>query len=295
MTSDQHFGGAWTTAKLEVLRRYLAAYTTALKNPRFEKLYVDSFAGSGYRTERAAPGDPAQPPLFPDLAEDEAQGWLHGSARIALACQPRFDRYLFIERSPERCDELRALAREFPEFGAAVEIRQGDANAEIQALCRRRWRDHRAVAFLDPFGLQVDWVTIEAIAETRAIDLWLLFPLGIGVSRLVTRSGDIPEAWQRKLDAFLGTQAWREAFYSTHPTLPLFGGSEERRVKATTDAIGRFFLERLRSVFPGVADQPAVLKNSRNCPLYLLCFAVGNEGGARVALPIARHILRGFR
>ncbi len=38
--------------------------------------------------------------------------------------------------------------------------------------------------------MQVDWKTIEAVAATKAIDLWLLFPLGVGVNRLLTRSGD---------------------------------------------------------------------------------------------------------
>jgi hypothetical protein len=35
------------------------------------------------------------------------------------------------------------------------------------------------VLFLDPYGMQVDWTTIEAIARTKAIDLRVLFPLGI--------------------------------------------------------------------------------------------------------------------
>jgi hypothetical protein len=35
-----------------------------------------------------------------------------------------------------------------------------------------------------------------------------------------------------------------------------------------------------------------VLRNSANCPLYLLCFAVGSEKGAPIALRIANHLLR---
>lgn len=42
--------------------------------------------------------------------------------------------------------------------------------------------------------MQVEWKTIEAIAKAKAIDMWLLFPLGIGVARLLTNSGDIPES-----------------------------------------------------------------------------------------------------
>ena len=32
--------------------------------------------------------------------------------------------------------------------------------------------------FLDPYGMQVEWATIESIAHTQAIDLWLLFSAG---------------------------------------------------------------------------------------------------------------------
>lgn len=179
---------------------------------------------------------------------------------------------------------------EFPELASDIEIRQGDANAEIQALCRKDWRSHRAVLFLDPYGMQVDWKTVESIAATRAIDLWLLFPLGIGVNRLLTRSGEIPTSWRRPLDTLLGTEDWYEEFYRVESAPSLFA-AEERVIKATTETIGRYFNERLRSVFAAVADKPKVLRNKANCPLYLLCFAVGNHKGAPIALRIANHLL----
>ena len=46
------FGGPWTNDKLEILRRYLDAYTTALKNQPFNLIYVDAFAGGGSWTPR---------------------------------------------------------------------------------------------------------------------------------------------------------------------------------------------------------------------------------------------------
>ena len=45
--SAQTFGGDWTREKLRILEAYLDAYTTALKNTRFNLWYVDPFAGSG--------------------------------------------------------------------------------------------------------------------------------------------------------------------------------------------------------------------------------------------------------
>ena len=181
------FGGDWTSTKLNVLAKYLAAYTTALKDKpspglAFRKAYIDAFAGTGYRTARRERDEDASSGTlpFPDLAAGDPQQLLDGSARLALKVEPRFDRYIFIERDAKRCGALEGLQTEFPDLAANILIEQGEANAEIQKLCAKDWSGHRAVLFLDPYGMQVEWQTIEAVAKTKAIDLWLLFPLGIG-------------------------------------------------------------------------------------------------------------------
>ena len=293
---EHQFGGQWTTRKLEVLAKYLQSYTTALKNTPFHKLYIDAFAGTGYRdARRDNEEDSPQNTLFPDLAEPEPQSFLDGSARLALQTEPRFDQYIFIERSPDRCAHLESLKSEFPGLAKKVEIHQGDANAKIQDLCAKDWQTNRAVLFLDPYGMQVEWKTIEATARTKAIDLWLLFPLGIGVNRLLTKSGDIPKSWRHRLDLLLGTENWYDEFYTVETTPTLFGDDRERVVKATMETIGRYFTNRLKEIFTGVAEEPGVLRNSANNPLYLLCFAVGNERGKDIALRIARHLLKEVR
>lgn len=291
------FGGLWTTRKLEVLAGYLRAYTTALQDKPtpgdpFRKAFIDAFAGTGYRNARPENDDPSQGLLFPDLAEGDPQGLLRGSATIGLQTEPRFDKYIFIEQSPERCAQLKALKIDFPHLAADIDIRPGEANAEIQELCSKDWRSRRAVLFLDPFGMQVEWATIAAVAATKAIDLWLLFPLGIGVNRLVVRSGQIPEVWSRCLDRLLGTKDWRKDFYSVETTQDLFGNEQELLVKARMETIGRYFNNRLMGIFAGVADPPGVLRNSTGSPLYLLCFAVSNERGKAIALRIAQSLLK---
>jgi hypothetical protein len=63
-------------------------------------------------------------------------------------------------------------------------------------------------------------------------------------------------------------------------------------VKAGLEAIGSYFVERLGTVFPGVAPRPVQLRNSTGTPLYLLCFAAANPRGAKVALRIANHLMK---
>lgn len=292
---EHRFGGEWTNIKLKVLANYLESYTNALKNTRFNKLYIDAFAGTGYRDmRRADENDTPKSMFFPDLAEPEPQSLLDGSARLALQIDPPFDRYIFIERSPEYCAHLENLKAEFPALASKVEIFQEDANEKVQDLCKNDWQSNRAVLFLDPYGMQVEWKTIEAIAKTKAIDLWLLYPLGIGVNRLLTKSGDIPQSWRRRLDLLLGTEDWYDQFYKVESMRTLFGDDTERVVKATMETIARDFSTRLQGVFAGVA-KPGVLRNSANNPLYLLCFAVGNERGKDIALRIANHLLKEVR
>jgi three-Cys-motif partner protein len=285
---NHRFGGDWTTSKLKILGGYLAAYTQALKNQPFKTAYIDAFAGTGYRV-KARKGE-SEHPLFA-LEEQGTQQLLDGSARVALKTDPACDRYIFIEKSRKRVKALDRLKGEFPDLADAIDVRHEEANRSIRTLCSKDWRRRRAVLFLDPYGMQVEWATIEAIGGTRAIDLWILFPLGIAVNRLLTQSGNIPPTWRRRLDLLLGP-GWYDAFYKVEAVPTLFDDEMTRVVKATTATIGRYFNDRLASVFARVAQKPRVLVNSVGCPLYLLCFATGNSNGAPIALKIADHLLK---
>src|SRR2546430_2412493 len=120
------FGGDWTTAKLDVLAKYLRAYTTALKKQPFTKGYIDAFAGTGYHTMRGdEPDESSQELLFPGPQAGEREALLDGSATRALKTNPRFDGYVFIERSSARCAALEALKTQFPDLAADIQIRQG--------------------------------------------------------------------------------------------------------------------------------------------------------------------------
>ena len=76
----------------------------------------------------------------------------------------------------------------------------------------KNWQSHRALVFLDPYGMQVEWTTIESIAQTQAIDLWILFPLGT-VNRLLKRNGEIRPSLRKRLDLFFGEPDWYDVFY----------------------------------------------------------------------------------
>ena len=251
-------------------------------------VHIDAFAGTGYRTNRQDINPNEL--MFPEIAEQEVQRFLDGSARIALQVQPKFQKYILIEKDENRFAELQRLKVEFPSDD--IELVQSDANEYLNDLCGKDWRGHRAVLFLDPYGMEVEWQTVTAIADTRAIDLWILFPLGIAVNRLLKRNGDVDTTVRHKLDRFFGTTAWYDTFYEIASSPTLFGEEMVIRKKSDFQSIAQYFVERLQTVFTGVANNPLPLYNSKNNPLYLLCFAAGNPRGASTAVKIAQDILR---
>ncbi|MFA5531611.1 MAG: three-Cys-motif partner protein TcmP [Thiohalomonadaceae bacterium] len=280
---DYHFfGGVWTLIKLEALEKYLAAFNTALSKQNFRRLYIDAFAGTGRC----------------DVKLDGEKTCIDGSARRALRTVPAFHKYYFIELSQRKLDALRALKAEYP--GADIEIAAGDANSALQQLCRNYdWRNTRAVLFLDPYGMHVEWSTLEAVAQTRAIDVWYLFPY----SGLYRQAAKYAEALDPKkeeaITKILGTEEWRKVFYAPRRQKDLFDANvQEERAVEHTEMLD-YVSSRLKTIFPAV-EKPKILfqagnsQNPSGAPLFALYFAVSNPspGACGIATNIARDILK---
>lgn len=291
MTQQHRFGGPWTVKKLEVLRKYLSAYTQVMKNTQFRTAYIDAFAGTGRIDAKRDPVSEHQRSFF-EGDETDGTAFLDGSARVALKIEPPFDRYIFVERSQARCDELAQLKAEFHALADSIVIECGEANHVIRTLCNRSWFGDRAVLFLDPYGMQVEWSTVEAISNTGAIDMWLLFPLGMGANRLITNDGEMPASWEARLTSFFGTEEWKDRFYARYPEKGLFGSREVRQKRVTEEGIKGYVSQRLDKLFPGVSSSVGRLKNSTGSTLYLLFFAAANPNGAAIARRIADSLLR---
>ncbi|SDD23348.1 three-Cys-motif partner protein TcmP [Aquimonas voraii] len=279
---DQHtFGGAWTRIKLEALEKYLTAFNTALSKQSFTRLYVDAFAGTGRC----------------DIKVDGEKQTIDGSARRALVTSPSFHKFCFIELRAKKLDALKALSAEYP--GKTIEVIQSDANAALKAICAQyQWRNERAVLFLDPFGMHVEWSTLEAIAKTGAVDVWYLFPYA-GLYRQAAKSADAMDAdKEASLTRVLGTDDWRQAFYAQNPQSDMFGGSNGDVRDSDHRQMLEFVSKRLKGLFPAVTD-PKVLyqggdsKNPCGAPLFALYFAASNPAPKAygLATKIAKDIL----
>lgn len=291
-----HFGGDHTEKKLRCLREYLSAYTTALKQQGFATLYIDAFAGTGSRAETRA--------ALPILGQHDAETiTTEGSAAIALATKPEFHHIALIEQDPDKVAGLKAMLERFP--GARAHIRQGDANLIVRRICEKtQWRGRgtvgrgvRGVIFLDPYGMEVEWATVEAIADTKALDCWYFVPLS-GLYRNAPHDPlNLDDHKIRALNRVLGTDEWRSAWYNTPPThqtmMPGLFDEAERRV-ADVDAIEAYVKTRLKTVFKGAVLDPLRIYNKTGAPLASLFFAISNDSpqAVKVATKIAGHILK---
>ena len=274
MTANR-FGGQWTQSKLQVLREYLHFYTTALKAQNFRLIYIDCFAGTG-RVQ--LPGAAAP---------------IDGSARLALDCQPGFDRYHFIERDRVHLAELRALIDSHPR-SASCQLAAGDAADLLWPLLagyERQWGRTRGVLFLDPFGLQCTWAMLQNIAATKALDVFFLVSLSGLYRQAARKASGIDSGKSARLTGFLGTDEWRSALYSPPSQSDMFDPPVDER-EAGWRPLLAFVTTRLKSLFP-YASEPHVLGTSNGAPLFALFFCCANPSGPAVALAsrVSRDIL----
>lgn len=281
-SNDYHsFGGDWTSIKLEALEKYLAAFNNALSKQKFTRIYIDAFAGTGRC----------------DIKLDGEKKSIDGSARRALEICPPFHKYYFIELIPKKLKALNALKTEHPE--KIINIIKNDANEALKTFCRQyQWRSERGVLFLDPFGMQVEWSTLEIIAKTGAIDVWYLFPYA-GLYRQVTKNADALDADKvASITRILGTDEWRQAFYAKNPQPDMFGGGNGDVRDIDHHQMLDFVSRRLKMLFPSVT-QPKVLYKGGNSikpsgpPFFALYFAASNPSPKAhgLATKIAKDIL----
>jgi len=285
----QKFGTrAHTGEKLDKLEEYLRVFTQVLKYQPFSLVYFDAFAG----TPDIDVGDP-DTSMLP--AEDAAP-FLEGSSKRALKFGKSFARYIFVDRKRANIKELTALKDAFPEVSERIDIRFSDANTELIEFCRGWPKGQRAVVFLDPFGNQVAWSTVEAIAATNAIDLWYLFPAGLGVHRQISKTGS-HKGREASLDRLLGSRDWRNFFVISEDSTDLFGPSTIQRKVATPESITKFMIDRMRGVFRGGVLDEWLPLGSGGRHSYSLLFACANPDpkAHELALRLARGVLRSKR
>lgn len=293
--ADHEFGGQHTDIKLAIVERYLQRYSAALHTWCDAVWYIDAFAGTGRRTVRveAQAGNLFEKPV-PERVEQR-----RGSAQIAVDIDPPFDRLVFMDAKKKHFEALCSLRDQYP--GRDITVRRGDANALIQGEIQwGGWKKTRAVMFLDPYGMEVEWKTLQMIADTRAIDVWYLFPLA-GLYRQAARSfAKVDASKEASITRMLGTENWKSELYSVAAPPPIdsllgaLESDEERQRNADVAALERYVRARLKTIFPEVLEPYPLPPNEKPQRFSLFC-AISNPSQKAIALArqFGRDILKG--
>ena len=258
----------------------------------FNKRYIDAFSGSGH-FEFTASDEPES--TQPSLLEEAtiSREFVDGSALLALDVLPPFDKIDLIEKDPMVAAKLRTAVQNANAKNVTIHV--DDANKALPKICAGFDRMDRSVVFLDPFGAQLNWSTVASIAETKAADVWYLLPVSI-INRMMARDrSKIPHGWISRISNCFGTDDWPDRFYSVEEKTDLFGEISETSKTGGLIAVEEFFIERLRTEFPGVADNTVrLLSPNKKNHIFSLCFAVANPKGnaPELALRIANSVIR---
>jgi len=236
--------------------------------------YIDAFAGPGIALSKA---------------DAEVSDFLQGSPVRVLEIEPRFDHMWLIDRNAARAARLGKTMREQGAEADRFTIASGhDANNYIRQLVAGFRSDDRALVFLDPYGLQVEWDTVAQLASSHKVDVLINFSL-MGVIRNLRRTGGPDPRVRKLLDRVMRSTSWIDELYTQQGAF--WNDPVAVRGQLAASAVAERYETDLKEVFASVS-QPAVMTNSRGSPIYALVFASQNR---EAAPSIMRDVVRKAR
>ena len=261
----------WSEVKLDIVKDYAARYSAILnaqKNPSFDHIYIDAFAGAGKHISKAT------------------GKFVQGSPLNALLITPPFKEYHFIDLNPKKVDSLRDISKDHPN----VTVHHGDCNKVLleEVFSRTKYENYkRALCLLDPYGLHLDWTVMYTAGQMKSIEIFLNFPvMDMNMNVLWDNPEKVDPQQAARMTAFWGDESWKQAAYDT--TLNLFAFPE----KTDNEVVARAFQDRLKKVagFSYVPD-PMPMRNRKGATVYYLFFASRNP----VAKDIVTYIFDKYR
>ncbi len=245
--------------KISIFSDYIQTFATAAQSAP-NRVYIDAFAGDTINV-LSTTGE-----QFP------------GSAEIALDVSPPFTYVALFEMRRKRAEQLRALQAARP--GRNIEVFEGDCNVLMHDALARSSPKAATFAFLDPDGMELDWRTVQLLADHKRgkspykVEMWIL----------LSTSG-----LQRMLGDFARPE---DAATNEHRVARLYGSSgpwerirQARRDGEITPADARqaytfLYMDRLSALgYQYLLARP--IRNSRG-ELYVMIFATDHPAGSSI-------------
>lgn len=223
-----------------VLGNYIRLFVNKLGSTYATVHYLDGYAGPGVYGD----GNPGSPLLAAQVAD--------------LVKEIRTLRCTFVERDPEFCQTLREVLAEAMPTAEVICDSVGNRITELLNSCE----GSPLLAFLDPFGLAIEFQQLEALAQRRAPTDIIM---NVSLSALRRNAGHLTststnpaylkarETIIARMDAVLGGDWWRPIWQEAHDS-----GSDEGAgriaiefAKRCKDLRGGYFLAAVRDRWDG--------------------------------------------
>ncbi|MHC4146780.1 MAG: three-Cys-motif partner protein TcmP [Planctomycetota bacterium] len=238
--------GEWSHNKHWFLMRYIDAFSTSMKKKKWHGLhYIDLFAGAGIEK----------------LETSQKLDW--GSPLIAAQAPHPFDRLHLCEKNKRKYS---ALTSRMSAIRPDSQLLYGDANKKIPEIVREIPQRTLSLAFLDPYGLHLDYETLNVLSSVRA-DLIIFFPDHLDALR----------NWEQyylnnansNLDRCLGPGAdWRSLL-------------NEAPVQRRAEVLRNLYVDQLRTQL-GYTEFEYERISFKNHPLYILIFCSRHKLAAKL-------------
>ncbi len=253
--------GYWSELKLEIIRSYATEYSKILTAQRdLRHAYIDAFAGGGHhvrkQTLEPVPGSPAN----------------------ALAVEPPFSEYHFIDLNKRKAQSLRELSKGRDN----VHVYDEDCNNVLleQIFPKLEYRSFaRGLCLLDPYALNLDWNVVATAGRMGTIEIFLNFMvMDMNMNVLWKNPDKVNRQQTERMNRFWGDESWRSAAYRQEPGL--FGDLSS---KNPNDDVAEAYRNRLEEVagFKYVPT-PLPMRNDQGAVVYYLFFASPNRTGSKI-------------
>lgn len=253
--------GSWSEIKLEIVRKYAAAYSTIIaKQPSIRKhIYVDAFAGPGVHISKTT-GD-----------------FVLGSPLNALRIGPPFKEFHFIDADGKRANQLKDLAGNRSD----VFTYEGDCNEILpkKIFPRAQYSNYaRVLCLLDPYNIDLSWEVVKTAGQMKSIEIFLNFMIMDANMNVLRHDPERADPRQvARMNRFWGDESWRNAAYDTSGNL--FGWEE----KSSNEQLVQAYRERLLTVAGfGYVPDPLPMRNSKGATIYYLFFASPKATGEKI-------------
>jgi len=243
-----------TKGKLTILRKYLPALTKILRSkvPTRPRYYIDFFAGPG-------------------RCLDESGDICDGSPFVAVKTTPSFSNFIFVDIDQAYCNALRRRLEKI----SNINVIHGDCNEVVHEVLSMMNTHDPCFVFLDPFGLELKWRTIETLSKKRRIDILINFPIG-AVHRSMGKKGA-----EHTVSECLGCDEWKNIRGRGYPA----------RIR-----LRDLYIEKIQQFFQYIS--PKLVYTQNNVPLYYLIygchFSVGKKIWEDITKPLKQKSLESW-